>query len=253
MLREKLSHLRLINGLDVHLSSLSKYLSTIILCISALLPLPTSAKMREDEIVIVMEESNKKYPGNKTYYKGLDKDTKAARAADIRRKSKMDLDDPSAYEPMPGDEKEPKRQSVYNKKFKDMFGERLDEVSFEHYIDMMDDLLGNPTGSASHNLLELLDTDDTDLIRESVLDENDQVTKALKNKAKKANAPLSALRAIYNKGLAAYRTGHRPGASQHAWAMARVNSVLVGGPARKVDKAEWERISKFRAKKRKKG
>jgi hypothetical protein len=74
---------------------------------------------------------------------------------------------------------------------------------------------------------------------------------ALKNKAKSANAPLGTLRAIYNKGLAAWRTGHRPGASQHAWAMARVNSVLAGGPARKVDAAQWKRIQKFRKNRRK--
>ncbi len=73
---------------------------------------------------------------------------------------------------------------------------------------------------------------------------------ALKNKAKSARAPLGALRAIYNKGLAAWRTGHRPGASQHAWAMARVNSVLAGGPARKVDAAQWKRIQKFRKSRR---
>ena len=60
---------------------------------------------------------------------------------------------------------------------------------------------------------------------------------------------MSALRTIYNKGLAAWKTGHRPGASQHAWAMARVNSVLTGGPARKTDKTQWEQIKKHRAKK----
>lgn len=38
---------------------------------------------------------------------------------------------------------------------------------------------------------------------------------ALKNKAKKSNAPLGALTQVYNKGLAAWRTGHRPGAGQH--------------------------------------
>ena len=75
---------------------------------------------------------------------------------------------------------------------------------------------------------------------------------ALKNKAEKANAPLSALRAIYNKGLAAFKSGHRPGANQHQWAMARVNSVLTGGPARKTDDAQWKQIQKFRKNKKKK-
>ena len=80
----------------------------------------------------------------------------------------------------------------------------------------------------------------------------DKAEKALKNKAKKANAPLGALKAIYRKGLAAWKTGHRPGASQHAWAMARVNSVLTGGGARKVDDAQWKQIQKHRKKGKKK-
>lgn len=83
------------------------------------------------------------------------------------------------------------------------------------------------------------------------LHEDDKVTKALKNKAEKANAPLTALRQIYNKGLAAWRTGHRPGANQHAWAMARVNSVLTGGKARKVDASQWKKIQDFRKRNKK--
>jgi mannose-6-phosphate isomerase-like protein (cupin superfamily) len=75
-----------------------------------------------------------------------------------------------------------------------------------------------------------------------------QVRKALKNKAEKANAPLGALTTVYRKGLAAWKTGHRPGANQQQWAMARVNSFLVGGKARKVDAAQWEKVRQFRKK-----
>jgi hypothetical protein len=78
---------------------------------------------------------------------------------------------------------------------------------------------------------------------------SEKTRKALKNKAKKANAPMGALTTVYNKGLAAWRTGHRPGAGQHAWAMARVNSFLAGGPARKVDAAQWKKVQKHRKKK----
>tara|TARA_R100001015_G_scaffold4000_1_gene1371 strand:+ start:444 stop:737 length:294 start_codon:yes stop_codon:yes gene_type:complete len=65
--------------------------------------------------------------------------------------------------------------------------------------------------------------------------------KALSNKAKAArekgkNVTASQLGRVYKRGLAAYKTGHRPGASQHQWAMARVNSVLTGGKAATVDK-----------------
>lgn len=64
---------------------------------------------------------------------------------------------------------------------------------------------------------------------------------ALQKKAEKTGFKKSILRAVYNRGLAAWRTGHRPGVSQHQWAMGRVNSFLVGGPARKVDKDLWDK------------
>jgi len=70
---------------------------------------------------------------------------------------------------------------------------------------------------------------------------------SLEEIAEKYNAPLSALRSIYNKGLAAWASsGHRPGASQHGWARARVMSVLKGGKARSVDKKEWAAIEAHR-------
>lgn len=72
---------------------------------------------------------------------------------------------------------------------------------------------------------------------------------SLKDIAEKYNAPLSALRKIYNKGLAAWASsGHRPGASQHGWARARVMSVLKGGKAREVDAKEWDEIQAYRNK-----
>jgi coenzyme F420-reducing hydrogenase alpha subunit len=83
---------------------------------------------------------------------------------------------------------------------------------------------------------------------------NERTKKALQNKAKKANAPYSALKQIYDKGVgAAVGSGRRPGVSVSQWAMARVNSVLTGGKARSVDSKQWEAIQKFRkAKKAKK-
>ena len=56
---------------------------------------------------------------------------------------------------------------------------------------------------------------------------------AARKKGKKVTA--GQLKRVYNKGLAAYKTGHRPGTTPNQWAMARVNSVLTGGKAAKVD------------------
>lgn len=72
---------------------------------------------------------------------------------------------------------------------------------------------------------------------------------SLSDIAEKYNAPISALRKIYNKGLAAWASsGHRAGASQHGWARARVMSVLKGGKAREVDSKEWAEIQAYRNK-----
>ena len=80
---------------------------------------------------------------------------------------------------------------------------------------------------------------------------NERAKKALQNKAKEANAPYSALKAIYLKGMgAAVTSGRRPGVSPSQWAMARVNSVLTGGKARSVDSAQWKKIREHRKKKR---
>ena len=80
---------------------------------------------------------------------------------------------------------------------------------------------------------------------------SESAKKALQRKAKEAKAPYSALKAIYLKGMgAAVTSGRRPGVSPQQWAMARVNSVLTGGKARKVDAAQWKKIQDHRKKKR---
>jgi hypothetical protein len=53
--------------------------------------------------------------------------------------------------------------------------------------------------------------------------------KSLPEIAKATKIPLKTLRTIYNRGLAAWRTGHRPGASPQAWGYARVHSFVVKG------------------------
>ena len=80
---------------------------------------------------------------------------------------------------------------------------------------------------------------------------SNKTRETLKKKAQKANMPLGALTAVYKKGLAAWLTGHRPGISQHQWAMARVNSFISGGKTRQVDKSEWKMVQKFRSRKKK--
>lgn len=75
--------------------------------------------------------------------------------------------------------------------------------------------------------------------------------KMLSNKAKATGVSKTILKQVYEKGLAAWKTGHRPGVSQHQWAAGRVNSFLTGkGGARKVDKKLWKRASKSKKNKK---
>ena len=53
--------------------------------------------------------------------------------------------------------------------------------------------------------------------------------KSLPEISKATKIPLKTVKTIYNRGLAAWRTGHRPGASPQAWGYARVHSFVVKG------------------------
>ena len=50
---------------------------------------------------------------------------------------------------------------------------------------------------------------------------------ALKNKAEKTGMPYNILKQVYDRGMAAWKSGHRPGAGQQQWALARVNSFVT--------------------------
>jgi hypothetical protein len=48
-------------------------------------------------------------------------------------------------------------------------------------------------------------------------------------KAKKSGVSIGTLRKVYNRGMAAWNSGHRPGTTPQQWAMARVNSYITKG------------------------
>ena len=65
-------------------------------------------------------------------------------------------------------------------------------------------------------------------LRDELLDEK---IAGLVNKSEKTGVPYSILKKSYDRGMAAWKGGHRPGATQQQWAFARVNSMLTGGKA----------------------
>ena len=76
--------------------------------------------------------------------------------------------------------------------------------------------------------------------------------KSLEARAKATGVPLSIIKQSYNRGMAAWRTGHRPGATQQQWAYARVSSLLLKGKTAKTADADLVKKAKTRSAKARK-
>lgn len=59
------------------------------------------------------------------------------------------------------------------------------------------------------------------------IEEESAADKSLKKKAEKTGMPFGILKQVYNRGVAAWRTGHRPGTTPEQWGHARVNSFVT--------------------------
>ena len=124
------------------------------------------------------------------YYKGLAKSTNKKRHAQFAKQSKMDDDNPAAYKPAPGDKEAKTKPSKHTKKYKQMYGETF---TFEDYM----------------------------------VENKGQAKAAIKKKAEKSGMPYSILKKVFDRGVAAWRTGHRPGTTPVQWGLARVNSFVT--------------------------
>jgi len=222
------------------------------------------------EVVLEMADGRKKLKALPRSY-GAPKGSE--REKDLRRHAKMNPDDPDKYDHSDvSGEKGPPRdapRSKYTIAYEKRFGKsKVDEADEAEPLDIDADDTPEELGIYEFDdgselyedaedglLLALLEESDekglVDPILDKMLEEQlgGKTMKALRAKAKESNAPVGALTAVYKKGLAAYGGGHRRKIGQHQWAMARVNSFLVGGKARKVDSKEWERVKKHRKKK----
>jgi hypothetical protein len=72
-------------------------------------------------------------------------------------------------------------------------------------------------------------------------------TTSLKEKARLTGVPLGTLKASYDRGMAAWRTGHRPGATQQQWGYARVHSLLLCGKTFQTTDADLVRGAKAKS------
>ncbi len=76
--------------------------------------------------------------------------------------------------------------------------------------------------------------------------------KSIEDRAKVTGVPQDLLQKSYDRGLAAWRTGHRPGATQQQWGYARVSSMLMLGKTAYTTDSDLVREAKRRSPKARK-
>ena len=164
------------------------------------------------------------------YHSGLAKSTKQKRDAQFSKAAEKDSDDASAYpDKHAGDSDAVTKTSTHTKRYHQMFGKESTvkhDQRFKRYrVNMV-----KPVELDEKGFIEEVDYMLDDVLNEmfeEVLVEKS--LEGLKNKAEKSGISYGILKKVYDRGMAAWRTGHRPGAGQEQWAYARVNSFITKG------------------------
>ena len=144
-----------------------------------------------------VEEGKK--PGPDAYMTGLDDETEEKKKEQMKKQAAKSDDDDSAYKEMPGDEEAREKGKVktskHTKSYHELYGESVDEAKEQS-------------------------TDRSPI-------DDDAIETGLKKKAEETGVPIGIIRAVMRRGMAAWKTGHRPGATEQQWGYARVNSFLT--------------------------
>jgi len=214
---------------------------------------------RIDEVVQDKDIEDREGTQPAKYHKGLAKSTKAKRDAQFKKQADMDDDNPDAYRPAPGDAEAKTKTSTHTKRYHQMFSKEgqlkfdgrfrafRQKVSEESELQKVrDDHKSDRDNMKRRHKDEILDAKRRDLQRQSTQEEfesDEEIMEAivelaleldeaksndaLQNKAEKSGMPLSVLKKVFDRGVAAWRTGHRPGTTPQQWGFARVNSFVT--------------------------
>ena len=219
-----------------------------------------------------------KYYAKDASGKGMAKSTKQARDRHFTKGAAKDDDDPSAYKPAPGDKGAKTKLSKHTQKYRKMYGEdghtaiaktntsqkkELERLKIKH--DQEDDRArAQDTARKNQETESLWDNirkkkerikrgsgekmrkpgekgapTPAQLKRAQEDFELNEKIEGLVKKSEKSGIAYGILKKVYSRGMAAWRTGHRPGTTPQQWAFARVNSFITGGGARKSDADLW--------------
>jgi len=165
------------------------------------------------------------------YYAGLSKSTATKRKAHFNKHAKMDDDNPAAYKPAPGDATAKTKPSVHTRRYHMMYNGdgslKYDRRfrAFRHIVRQEEIEVENDA-----DLLEMIMIAED--INNSINLDEAKAMEGLKKKAEKSGISYGTLKKVFDRGVAAWRTGHRPGTTPQQWGYARVNSFITGGKTR---------------------
>jgi len=145
-------------------------------------------------------------PGPDPYMRGLSDKEKEDKEEKMKKQAEMDDDDPEAYKELPGDKEARERG----------------EVKTSKHVKSYHELYGDDEKNEALVNEEEAEGDSGPI-------DDEKVEKALKKKSEETGVPIQFLRIVMRRGMAAWKTGHRPGAGIHQWGYARVNSFLTKG------------------------
>jgi hypothetical protein len=165
------------------------------------------------------------------YFKGISTSTARKKSAQMKDQAELPDNDPDAYKELPGDTKGKKllKPSKHTKSYHDLYGDD-EETKNESIInwELYQSLKGNDIKiTTEFNFGKSLDENASG--DRSPID-NPDIETALKKKVEETGVPLPLLRIVMRRGMAAWKSGHRPGAGQEQWGYARVNSFLTKAP-----------------------
>ena len=219
-----------------------------------------------------------KYYAKDASGKGMAKSTKQARDRHFTKGAEKSDDDPSAYKPAPGDKGAKTKLSKHTQKYRKMYGEdghtaiaktntsqkkELEKLKIQH--DREDDRArAQDTARKNQETESLWDNirkkkerikkgsgekmrkpgekgapTPAQIQRAQKDFELNEKIEGLVKKSEKSGIAYGILKKVYSRGMAAWKTGHRPGTTPQQWAFARVNSFITGGGARKSDADLW--------------
>ena len=153
------------------------------------------------------------------FYTGLSKSTVAKRKAHFNKYKDKPDDQDSSYKKAPGDFRAKTEPSQYTKAYHKKFGKKEKEEdvqSFKDYYEMGTD-----------DYVKYLEKETPG---QELTEQNTDAT--LKKKADASGFSLSILKQVFKRGVAAWKTGHKPGTTPIQWGFARVNSFITGGRTR---------------------